>query len=170
MASMLRQPIALLSFLAVLTLTACDEGNANRLNSGDIAPAFTASSLGGAPVRFPDDLRGRPVVIRFWADWCRYCENEMQAIERVWQRHREQGLTVIAINAGQSRQEVDTFIGRIGVTYPALLDEKAAISRQYGVVALPTTYFVGGDGRIRGKVLGEADEATFERLALDLLP
>jgi hypothetical protein len=134
MASMLRQPIALLSFLAVLALTACDDGNANRLNSGDIAPAFTASSLGGAPVR-----------------------------------HRERGLAVIAVNAGQSRQEVDAFIGRIGVTYPALLDEKAAISRQYGVVALPTTYFVGADGRIRGKVLGEADEATFERLAVDLL-
>jgi thiol-disulfide isomerase/thioredoxin len=79
---MLRQPIALLSFLAVLALTACDEGNANRLNTGDIAPTFTASSLGGAPVSFPDDLRGRPVVIRFLADWCRYCENEMKAIER----------------------------------------------------------------------------------------
>jgi cytochrome c biogenesis protein CcmG/thiol:disulfide interchange protein DsbE len=76
---------------------------------------------------------------------------------------------VLAVNAGQSRQEVEAFIGRIGVTYAALLDEKAAISRQYGVVALPTTYFVGADGRIRGKVLGEADEATFERLAVDLL-
>ncbi|WP_299065182.1 TlpA disulfide reductase family protein [Accumulibacter sp.] len=166
---MLRKPLALLSFLAALALTACDEGNTNRLNTGDIAPAFAASSLGAVPFRFPDDLRGKPVVIRFWADWCRFCEGEMKAIERVWQRHKDQGLMVIAVNAGQNRQDVAAFISKIGVTYPALLDEKAAISRQYGVVALPTTYFVGADGRIRGKVLGEADEATFERLTVDLL-
>jgi len=166
---MLRKPLALLSFLAALALTACDEGNTNRLNTGDIAPAFAASSLGAVHFRFPDDLRGKPVVIRFWADWCRFCEGEMKAIERVWQRHKDQGLMVIAVNAGQNRQDVAAFISKIGVTYPALLDEKAAISRQYGVVALPTTYFVGADGRIRGKVLGEADEATFERLTVDLL-
>ncbi len=166
---MLRKPLALLSFLAALALTACDEGNTNRLNPGDIAPAFAASSLGAVPFRFPDDLRGKPVVIRFWADWCRFCEGEMKAIERVWLRHKDQGLMVIAVNAGQNRQDVAAFISKIGVTYPALLDEKAAISRQYGVVALPTTYFVGADGRIRGKVLGEADEATFERLTVDLL-
>lgn len=166
---MFRKPLALLSLLAALALTACDEGNTNRLNTGDIAPAFAASSLGAVPFRFPDDLRGKPVVIRFWADWCRFCEGEMKAIERVWQRHKDQGLMVIAVNAGQNRQDVATFISKIGVTYPALLDEKAAISRQYGVVALPTTYFVGADGRIRGKVLGEADEATFERLTVDLL-
>ncbi len=166
---MLRKPLALLSFLAALALTACDEGNTNRLNTGDIAPAFAASSLGAVPFRFPDDLRGKPVVIRFWADWCRFCEGEMKAIERVWQRHKDQGLMVIAVNAGQNRQDVAAFISKIGVTYPALLDEKAAISRQYGVVALPTTYFVGADGRIRGKVLGEVDEATFERLTVDLL-
>ena len=166
---MLRKPLALLSFLAALALTACDEVNTNRLNTGDIAPAFAASSLGAVPFRFPDDLRGKPVVIRFWADWCRFCEGEMKAIERVWQRHKDQGLMVIAVNAGQNRQDVAAFISKIGVTYPALLDEKAAISRQYGVVALPTTYFVGADGMIRGKVLGEADEATFERLTVDLL-
>ena len=166
---MLRKPLALLSFLAALALTACDEGNTSHLNTGDIAPAFAASSLGAVPFKFPDDLRGKPVVIRFWADWCRFCEGEMKAIERVWQRHKDQGLMVIAVNAGQNRQDVATFISKIGVTYPALLDEKAAISRQYGVVALPTTYFVGADGRIRGKVLGEADEATFERLTVDLL-
>ena len=166
---MFRKPLALLSLLAALALTACDEGNTNRLNTGDIAPAFAASSLGAVPFKFPDDLRGKPVVIRFWADWCRFCEGEMKAIERVWQRHKDQGLMVIAVNAGQNRQDVAAFISKIGVTYPALLDEKAAISRQYGVVALPTTYFVGADGRIRGKVLGEADEATFERLTVDLL-
>lgn len=159
----------LISLFAALALTACDSGNAARLNTGDVAPKFTAGSIGGAAVKFPDDLRGKAVVIRFWADWCRYCEGEMKAIERVWQRHRAEGLEVIAVNAGQDKASVEAFIKKIGVTYPVLLDETAAISRQYGVVALPTTYFVGRDGKIRTKVLGEADEATFERVAVELL-
>lgn len=159
----------LIPLLAALVLTACDGGNASRLNTGDAAPRFTASNLDASTVRFPDDLRGKAVVIRFWADWCRYCEDEMKAIERVWQRHKSEGLEVIAVNAGQDKLAVAAFIKKIGVTYPALLDETASISRQYGVVALPTTYFVGKDGKIRTKVLGEADEATFERVAVELL-
>lgn len=159
----------LIAALFIFVLTACDSSTATRLNTGDVAPVFTTSSLANATVKFPEDLRGKAVVIRFWADWCRYCEDEMKSIERVWQRHKGEGLEVIAVNAGQDKATVEAFIKKIGVTYPALLDETAAISRQYGVVALPTTYFVGRDGKIRTKVLGEADEATFERVAVELL-
>lgn len=158
-----------LSLIAVLAISACDSSTSARLNNGDTAPAFTTSSLSAATVKFPDDLRGKAVVVRFWADWCRYCEDEMKAIERVWQRHKGEGLEVIAINAGQDKATVAAFIQKIGVTYPALLDESASISKQYGVLALPTTYFIGRDGKIQTKVLGEADEATFERIATALL-
>jgi cytochrome c biogenesis protein CcmG, thiol:disulfide interchange protein DsbE len=149
----------------LLALTACD-APAPKLNTGDPAPAFTTTALDGVTIRFPDDLKNQPVVLRFWADWCRFCEGEMQAIERVYQRRK--GLRVLAVNAGQSRDEVAAFVKKISITYPALLDEGSAITRQYGVTGLPTTYFVGADGRIRGKVIGEADEATFDRLAGEL--
>lgn len=162
-------PKRLVTALLALIVAACDEGSGVRLNVGDAAPAFVASTLDAEPISFPGELRGRPVVIRFWADWCRFCADEMQAIDGVWQRHRQQGLVVLAINAGQSRQDVEAFIRRIGVGYAVLLDDQAAISRRYGVVGLPTTYFVAGDGRIRGKLLGEAHAATFERLAGELL-
>ena len=164
----LRQPQLAIALLTLL-VAACDGSSGVRLNIGDAAPAFAAPTLDAGPLSFPGELRGRPVVIRFWADWCRFCADEMQVIDGVWRRHRQRGLAVLAINTGQSRQEVAAFIRRIGVGYPVLLDEQAAISRQYGVVGLPTTYFVDGDGRIRGKLLGEADAATFERLAGELL-
>jgi len=157
---------AIFLFLA-LTLAACGE-SAPKLNTGSTAPGFSTTRLDGAAVRFPEDVRGKPVVIRFWADWCRYCEGEMQAIERVYQRRRNQGMQVLAVNAGQDKETVAAFVKKIGVTYPALLDEKSAIARQYGVTGLPTTYFVGADGLIKAKVVGEADEATFDRLAGEL--
>lgn len=154
--------------LLVLTLSACGEG-APKLNVGSPAPGFATVRLDGSAARFPEDFRGKPVVIRFWADWCRFCEPEMKAIDQVYQRRRGQGLEVLAVNAGQGKDAVAAFIKKIGVSYPALLDEESAIARQYGVVGLPTTYFVGKDGIIKAKVVGESDEAAFERFAGEIL-
>ncbi|HNQ56092.1 MAG: TlpA family protein disulfide reductase [Burkholderiales bacterium] len=157
----------LLAGLALLA--ACGGEPPAKLNIGDAAPAFRAERLDGAAVDFPPAAGGKPMVIRFWADWCRYCEPEMKAIDAVYRRHRDRGLEVLAVNAGQDRKTVDAFIRKLGVGYPTLLDEQSAIAKRYGVVGLPTTYFVDGKGVVRGKVIGEADEAVFERHALELL-
>jgi peroxiredoxin len=136
---------------------------------GDLAPKFQTVTVDGKNSAFPDAYAGKPLVIRFWADWCKYCEGEMKAIENVYQRHKGKGLEVLAINAGQDKATIDTFVKKVGFTYPTLLDEKSNIARSYGVVGLPTTYFVDAKGVIRAKIIGEADEATFERQVLDML-
>lgn len=159
----------ILVLLIALVLSACTDEPRPKLNVGDIAPTFQTTRLDGMPAHFPAAWAGKPVVIRFWADWCKFCEGEMKAIEAVWQRRKQTGLDVLAVNAGQDRKTVEAFIRKIGVTYPALLDERSSIAKQYGVVGLPTTYFVDGKGVVRGKLIGEADEATFERHALELL-
>jgi peroxiredoxin len=159
----------LLFVIGILLVAACSGEQAARLNMGDPAPAFRTQRLDGSAVIFPAAAAGKPLVIRFWADWCKYCEPEMKAIEAVYQRHKGKGLEVFAINAGQERPAVAAFISKLGVTYPVLLDESASIAKRYGVVGLPTTYFVDAKGVVRGKVIGEADEAIFERHALELL-
>ena len=157
-----------LACLALL-VAACGGEPAAKLNLGDPAPAFQTKRLDGSALEFPAAAAGKPLVIRFWADWCRYCEGEMKAIENVYQRHRSRGLEVLAINAGQDKPAVAAFMKKIGVSYPALLDEQSKIARGYGVVGLPTTYFVDALGTVRGKIVGEADEATFERQVAELL-
>lgn len=158
-----------LYFVCLALLAACGSEPPAKLNVGDAAPAFRAQRLDGAAIDFPAAAAGKPVVIRFWADWCKYCEPEMKAIDAVYRRHKDKGLEVLAVNAGQDRKSVEAFIGKLGVSYPALLDEQSAIAKHYGVVGLPTTYFVDGRGIVRGKVIGEADETVFERHALALL-
>ena len=153
----------------LVLLAACGGEPAAKLNLGDPAPAFRTERLDGGSVDFPAATAGKPLVIRFWADWCKYCEPEMKAIEVVYQRHKDKGLEVYAVNAGQDKPAVAAFIIKLGVTYPVLLDEQSAIAKRYGVVGLPTTYFVDAKGVVRGKVIGEADEAVFERHALELL-
>lgn len=157
----------LMPVLIALLFAGC-EGGAPNLNTGAAAPAFSATLLDGSTARFPDDFRGKPVIIRFWAEWCRYCESEMKSIEKVYQNRRAQGLQVLAVNAGQDKKTVAAFIKKIGVSYPALLDENSDIARLYGVVGLPTTYFIGADGIIKTKVVGEADEAVFDKFAGEL--
>ncbi|MBK8524580.1 MAG: TlpA family protein disulfide reductase [Betaproteobacteria bacterium] len=166
----LRQRFVVPIVAAALLLSACGEGEPKaQINLGSPAPAFNAQQLSGGVIDFPAAIAGKPVVIRFWADWCKYCEAEMKAIEAVYQRHRDKGLVVLAVNAGQDKATAEGFARKIGVTYPMLLDEPSAIAKRYGVVGLPTTFFVDGAGVVRGKVIGEADEATFEREALKVL-
>ncbi|MBS1129830.1 MAG: cytochrome biosis protein [Proteobacteria bacterium] len=155
--------------IAALLLSACgNEVPKANINIGSIAPTFQAFGADGSAVHFPAAYFGKPLVIRFWADWCKYCEGEMKAIEMVYQANRGK-LQVLAINAGQDKATINAFIKKIGVTYPALLDENSAIARSYGVVGLPTTFFIDGKGIVRGKIVGEADETTFARHVQELL-
>jgi len=156
--------------LTLLLLAACSGESPAKLNTGDPAPAFAATRLDGIMVQVPVAYAGRPLVIRFWADWCKYCEGEMKAIEPVYQRYKSRGVEILAVNAGQDRAAVAAFVGKLGISYPALLDEDAAIAKRYGVVGLPTTYFIDSRGKVKAKIVGEADAATFERHLLDLLP
>lgn len=160
----------LLAIILASLLVACGGDKPQvTLNIGDSAPRFATVRADGTPAQFPDAWAGRPLVIRFWADWCKYCEGEMKDIEKVYQRLKPRGLDVIAINAGQDRKTVTEFMRKLGVSYPALMDEDSAIAKRYGVVGLPTTYFVDAKGVVRAKLIGEADEASFERAALEIL-
>lgn len=145
-------------------LGACGgEAPKSAVNVGSPAPPFLSQRLDGSTLTFPESFAGQPVVLRFWADWCKYCEGEMKVVEKVYQRQRGRGLVILAMNTGQDKKAAEAFMQKIAVTYPALLDEQSTIARRYGVVGLPTTYFIDGNGVIRGKIVGEADEATFER-------
>ncbi|MDP1526547.1 MAG: TlpA disulfide reductase family protein [Rhodocyclaceae bacterium] len=102
-------------------LAACSGEPPAKLNTVDAAPAFKTVQLDGTAVDFPAAFAGRPVVLRFWADWCKFCEPEMKLIDTVRQRHA--GLAVLAVNAGQDKVTVDAFMKKLGVGYPAALDE-----------------------------------------------
>jgi peroxiredoxin len=76
---------------------------------------------------------------------------------------------MMAINAGQDRKTVVAYMEKLGVSYPALMDENSAIAKRYGVVGLPTTYFIDAKGIVRVKLIGEAEPAGFERAARTIL-
>lgn len=159
---MKRWPLFFAIFIACLA--GCSSGEPTKnLNLNDPVPGFAAQRPDGFIIHFPAAYAGRPVVLRFWADWCRFCEPEMKLLDAVARRYASQGLAVLAVNVGQDPKTVARFMEKIAVSYPSLLDEKAKIAKSYGVVGLPTTFFIDGKGIVRGKIVGEADEALFVR-------
>ncbi|HRH80158.1 MAG TPA: TlpA disulfide reductase family protein [Thiobacillaceae bacterium] len=161
----MRAFILLLSFV----LAGCGDAPQVVLKNGDPAPAFRAETLAGSHLDVPAALQGKVLAIRFWADWCPYCEVEMRDLEPVYRRLKDQGLEVLAVNVAQDRATAAAFVAPLGIGYPVLLDPDGETARRYGVKALPITWFVDRQGRLAGKILGEATPAVFEAQARALL-
>ncbi|MBI3158596.1 MAG: TlpA family protein disulfide reductase [Chloroflexi bacterium] len=119
------------------------------------APDFELGTPGGEPIAL-SDLRGKAVLVNLWASWCGPCRAEMPAIQRVYEEYASRGFVVLAVNA--TNQDSVTaavdFAQALGLTFPILLDLDGAVSRQYGLRALPTSFFIRPDGVIEEVVIG----------------
>lgn len=164
--------VALVIGAAWLWLTRPPEGVLSAVAApriGAPAPTFTTSTPEGEPLALTD-LRGQVVVLNIWATWCPPCRAEMPALEAVWTRYREDGLTVVGLNNGESAGQVAAFRDEFALTFPLALDEDGAIGRAYLLTAYPTTVFIGRDGVIRDIVYGgPMSEALIESRVLALL-
>ena len=120
------------------------------------APDFTARTPDGGTVRL-SDLRGSMVALNFWATWCEPCEIEMPDLQRAAERYAGAGLVVLGVNQGETAGEVSAYLDERGLTFPVVLDEDESIAARYGVRALPTTYWIDGDGVVRARHIGMLD-------------
>jgi peroxiredoxin len=159
---------SLAAILLAAALTGCGP-EPPQLQAGQPAPAFRLPTLAGEALNFPAELRGQIVALRFWADWCPFCETEMRDLEPVYLKHRDLGLRILAVNVRQDRATAERFIARLGVSYQVLLDEDGETARTYGVIGLPTTFFVDREGRLGARILGESTPELVERVLKDLL-
>jgi len=121
-----------------------------RLN----APPFSLTRLGGGTADLTD-FAGKVVLLNFWATWCPPCREEMPAMQRLWERYRKQGLVIVAVAADQDNgKQVASFVDKLGLNYPILLDPEGKARNRYEVVGLPMSYLIGRDGKISGRVIG----------------
>lgn len=119
---------------------------------------FTLPDLGDRVVRL-SDFRGQVVFLNFWASWCPACRDEMPSMERLHREFAGRGLVVLAVNLREPRATVAKFMEDLGLTFPTLLDRDGTVSDAYRVAFIPTTYLVGRDGRLVGRVIGPKDWA-----------
>ncbi len=150
-------------------LSGCGGSDSSGLVKGEAPPRFELQRLDGGVVHFPEDFAGQIVVIRFWADWCPFCESEMKAIEPVYRKYKDRGLRILALNVRQNHDTAAAFIEKLGISYDALLDKEGAVARAYGVIGLPTTFILDRQGRLATRILGESSAELFEQLVSDRL-
>jgi len=108
------------------------------------------------------ELRGMPVVLNFWASWCPPCRSEAPELERAWERARGQGILLLGLNMQDVTEDAERFVKDLGLTYPNVRDKSDAVARDWGVAALPETFFIDRRGRIVAHVIGAISERRLE--------
>jgi thiol-disulfide isomerase/thioredoxin len=130
---------------------------------GNTAINFTLNNLDGIPVRLSDHL-GQPIILNFWASWCAPCRIEMPELQALQTQYANNGLTILAINQGETAETARAFFfDEMGLTFAnPLLDENTAVAQEYGVRNLPTTIFINSQGQITAIHRGPATRSQFE--------
>jgi cytochrome c biogenesis protein CcmG/thiol:disulfide interchange protein DsbE len=155
-------PLAALPVLALLAY-------GFRLNPRDIpsplvgrpAAPFALTSFDGVPVELAA-LRGKVVVVNFWASWCYpACYEEAPVLERGWQAYRDRGVVVLGIDIQDKDEAGRKFIADFGLTFPNAPDRGGRVSVDYGVYGVPETFFIDRDGHVRVKHVGAVTEPVF---------
>jgi len=157
----LLQPFIIFMGILIITSTLLI-GISRYLNTGKIqqpAPVFQARLFNGTLISLPD-MRGKTVILNFWATWCPPCKAEIPILNTFADTLKGTNTILIGINATsseKSQEEVKRFIKLKGITYPVIPDTKGLIAAEYGIMTLPASVVISGNGNIIEKHTGVVD-------------
>jgi DsbE subfamily thiol:disulfide oxidoreductase len=117
------------------------------------APRLSGEDLTGT-VRNLDDLSGDVVLVTVWASWCAPCRDEMPEIQRLYDEHGGDGFTVLGIDFRDTDAAARALVEEVGVTYPSIADPRGTTSVEWGIIGVPQSFLVDGDGIIVARQLG----------------
>ncbi|MCM8855774.1 MAG: TlpA family protein disulfide reductase [Candidatus Thiodiazotropha sp.] len=136
------------------------------------APALRLPTMDDETIDI-EALKGKVVVVNFWATWCPPCRREMPSLERLYQTSKEKGLVVLAVNIGEDIDTIFPFLGTVdpSPSFPILLDNDSHSLSEWKVRGLPTTFVVGPDGNLVYQAVGgrEFNHPALLQQLLDLL-
>lgn len=129
------------------------------------APELNLPTLDGGRVNLAD-LRGRVVLVNFWAVWCPPCRKEMPSMERLSKLLAKRPFTILASNAGETAERIRPFLNDVPLTFPILLDQDGARMKAWRVFVLPTSFLVDKQGQIRYSLSGHIEWDEPEAVAV----
>ena len=124
--------------------------------AGTKPPSFSGPTLATQPLSLAD-LRGKVVLMNFWATWCAECRPEMPMLQKLHRDFASQGLAIVGINAREDRSAVARYATELRLSFPLVLDPAGKTNDLYGVIGLPTTFIVARDGRAVAFGVGPRD-------------
>jgi thiol-disulfide isomerase/thioredoxin len=165
--------VALMLYVASHRARRSGQSSMPRITQSSIAPDFALESLDGGTMRL-SDLRGKAVLLNFWATWCGPCKIEMPWFVDLQKQYGSQGLQIVGVAMDDaSKEDIAKFAKDMGVNYPILIGKEAVGDQYGGVPALPETFLIGRDGKIVDKIIGLRGKSEIEdsiKKALDTRP
>jgi cytochrome c biogenesis protein CcmG/thiol:disulfide interchange protein DsbE len=139
-------------------------------SAGEAAPEFTLHTVDGKSYRM-SELKGRPVIVDFWATWCAPCKSSMPHLSAIQSRYRNRGLVVIGLSTDDDdARAVRRFADRLGVTFSLAVEDDRVLDAFGPIRGLPTTVYISRHGEIVRRVTGYIDAETMDSYAQELLP
>lgn len=138
-------------------------------------PTFTGRTADARQLSL-SELRGKVVVVNFWASWCLECRPEMPVLQSLHRDLASRGLAIVGVNAREDLRAVTRYAEQLGLTFPLVLDHAGTINDLYGVIGLPTTFIIARDGRAVAFAVGPrawgspAARALLEALLAEPMP
>lgn len=121
---------------------------------GRPAATFSLTTFSGAPLSL-ESLRGKVVMLNFWASWCMpACYEEAPTLERTWRDYKDKGVVVVGVDVQDKEEAAREFLARFNHSFPNAPDPKGRVSVDYGVYGVPETFFIDRKGRVRFKQVG----------------
>ncbi|MDR2072345.1 MAG: TlpA family protein disulfide reductase [Spirochaetaceae bacterium] len=132
------------------------EANLPVVRQRILPPDFSLPLLGGGNISL-SALKGKVVLLNFWATWCPPCRTEMPSMETLYRRFKNRNFEILAVDCAERTPDVQRFVRSNNYSFPVALDSSGEISSLYGITGLPTTYILDRDGRIIHRVVGSLD-------------
>ncbi|MEJ5246929.1 MAG: TlpA disulfide reductase family protein [Caldilinea sp.] len=161
--------LVLVGFIALLAARLIQTNQSEHRASGQ-APPFTFTTFDGETISL-EDLRGRGVVLNFWASWCAPCRDEAPLLEAMWRREKDNGIVFIGLDYLDQEPAARAYLAEFNITYPNGPDLQSAAARRYGIKGVPETFFIDPDGVIQEVVVGPiVSQAQMEALLDKIRP
>ena len=116
--------------------------------TGSAAPDFTLKSNSGENLKL-SEFRGEVVLINFWASWCGPCRQEMPVLDELHRQYKALGFTVLGVNVEEDSSAARKLLEEVKISFPIMFDNNSVVSKQYDVIAMPSTVLVDRNGNMR---------------------
>lgn len=119
---------------------------AGGVKTGDVFPDLAGFNLEG---KIPDALKGKVVLVDFWASWCEPCKQSFPVMEELHKRYAERGLLIVAVNVDENRPDMEAFLKKNAATFVVLRDPHQKLVEKTGIATMPSSFLIDREGKVR---------------------